>query len=95
MAIAAFLTLPMTVSRAAEDSKSDTIAPWDIEATFKADNLETCDGQLFRKNGASEPDPDDDNVDFFQRLRHESIPFPLCVHGMRERTVPDTQWFAT
>jgi hypothetical protein len=42
MAIAAFLTLPMTVSRAAEDSKSDTIGPWDIEATFKADKFDRC-----------------------------------------------------
>jgi hypothetical protein len=42
VAIAAFLALPMAVSRAAEESKSDTIGPWEIEATFKADKFDRC-----------------------------------------------------
>ena len=42
VAIAAFLSLPMAASRAAEESKSDTIGPWEIEATFKADKFDRC-----------------------------------------------------
>jgi len=42
VAIAAFLALPMAASRAAEESKSDTIGPWEIEATFKADKFDRC-----------------------------------------------------
>lgn len=31
-----------TVARAAEDSKSETIGPWEIEATFKGDKFDRC-----------------------------------------------------
>jgi hypothetical protein len=42
VAIAAFLALPTAASRAAEESKSDTIGPWEIEAIFKADKFDRC-----------------------------------------------------
>src|ERR1700692_358252 len=64
-------------------------------AAFQSNNLEPGRRQLFRKNGAGESDPDDDHIDFFEGLRHGSIPFPHRVHGTRGRTVADTQWFAT
>lgn len=38
---AASLTLP-PLAFAAEESKSDTIGPWEIEATFKADKFDRC-----------------------------------------------------
>ena len=41
VAIAAFLAPPALV-RAAEESKSDTIGPWEIEATFKGDTFDRC-----------------------------------------------------
>jgi hypothetical protein len=40
--IAAFLLLPAGVSPAAEESKSETIGPWEIEATFKGDKFDRC-----------------------------------------------------
>ncbi len=40
--IAAFLLLPMATSYAAEESKSETIGPWEIEATFKGDKFDRC-----------------------------------------------------
>jgi hypothetical protein len=42
VAVAAFIALPVTVGRAAEESKSDTIGPWQIEAAFKADKFDRC-----------------------------------------------------
>jgi hypothetical protein len=41
IAIAALL-LPAAVAHAAEQSKSDTIGPWTIEATFKGDKFDRC-----------------------------------------------------
>jgi hypothetical protein len=38
---AASLALPV-LAFAAEESKSDTIGPWEIEATFKADKFDRC-----------------------------------------------------
>jgi hypothetical protein len=38
---AASLALP-TLGFAAEESKTDTIGPWEIEATFKGDNFDRC-----------------------------------------------------
>lgn len=40
-ALAASLTLP-SVALATEESKSDTIGPWQIEATYKADRFDRC-----------------------------------------------------
>lgn len=40
-AAAAFVALP-ALALAAEESKSDTIGPWEIEATFKADKFDRC-----------------------------------------------------
>ena len=40
--IAAVLFLPTAVSQAAEESKSETIGPWEIEATFKGDKFDRC-----------------------------------------------------
>ena len=41
-AIAAVLGLPPRASQAAEESKSDTIGPWEIAATFKSDKFDRC-----------------------------------------------------
>src|SRR5690349_14846865 len=41
-AIAAVLWLSPKASHAAEESKSDTIGPWEIEATFKSDKFDRC-----------------------------------------------------
>jgi len=41
IAISGLLALPAT-SRAAEESKTDTIGPWEIEATFKGDRFDRC-----------------------------------------------------
>jgi hypothetical protein len=40
--IAAFLLLPTAASHAAEESKSENIGPWEIEATFKGDKFDRC-----------------------------------------------------
>ena len=39
--IASFAVLP-TLAFAAEETKSDTIGPWEIEATFKGDKFDRC-----------------------------------------------------
>jgi hypothetical protein len=41
-AIAAVLWLSPKASHAAEESKSDTIGPWEIAATFKSDKFDRC-----------------------------------------------------
>ena len=41
-AIAAVLGLAPGASQAAEESKSDTIGPWEIAATFKSDKFDRC-----------------------------------------------------
>src|ERR1700682_2886188 len=63
-------------------------------AAFKADHLKTCCRQLFGKDGAGKSDPDDNDIDFFECLRHGLISSPHRVHGMRGCTVADAQWFA-
>jgi hypothetical protein len=42
VAIAAFMTLAATSGHAVEESKSDTIGPWEIEAIYKGDTFERC-----------------------------------------------------
>jgi len=39
---AAVIALPGAASRAAEETKSDTIGPWEIEAVFKGDGFDRC-----------------------------------------------------
>src|ERR1700676_4367452 len=63
-------------------------------AAFKADHLETGCRKLFGKDGACKSDPDDNHVDFFERLRHGLNSSPHRVHGMLARTIADAQWFA-
>ena len=41
LAVLASISLP-TSALAAEDSKSETIGPWEIEATFKGDKFDRC-----------------------------------------------------
>src|SRR5262245_51295630 len=41
-AIAAFIALPALPSHAVEESKSETIGPWEIEAVFKGDTFDRC-----------------------------------------------------
>ena len=41
VAASIFIFLP-ALALAAEESKSDTIGPWEIEATFKADKFDRC-----------------------------------------------------
>lgn len=41
VAVAAFLAAP-AIGQAAEESKSDTIGPWKIEAVFKGDDFARC-----------------------------------------------------
>jgi hypothetical protein len=42
VAVAAFITLPPATGRAAEESKSENIGPWEIEAIFKGDKFDRC-----------------------------------------------------
>ena len=42
VAIVAFVAAPLTASSAAEEAKTDTIGPWEIEATFKGDKFDRC-----------------------------------------------------
>jgi hypothetical protein len=41
-ALAAALVLPIGLCQAAEESKSESIGPWQIEATFKGDTFDRC-----------------------------------------------------
>jgi hypothetical protein len=61
VAIVAVFGLEPRASQAAEESKSDTVGPWDIEATFKADKFDRC--SISRKL-------DDDVVADFVRTDH-------------------------
>ena len=42
VAIAALIAVPLAASRAAAESKTDTIGPWEIEAVFKGDKFDRC-----------------------------------------------------
>jgi len=42
VAIAASITLPAAIGHAAEESKSENIGPWEIEAIFKGDKFDRC-----------------------------------------------------
>jgi hypothetical protein len=42
VAIAASVSLPATTGHAAEESKSETIGPWEIKAIFNGDKFERC-----------------------------------------------------
>ena len=42
VAIAAFGAAPLTAAFAAEEAKTDTVGPWEIEATFKGDKFDRC-----------------------------------------------------
>src|SRR5262245_15607066 len=41
-AIAAFVALPALSAHAVEESKSETIGPWEIEAVFQGDTFDRC-----------------------------------------------------
>ncbi len=41
-AIAAFVALPALSDHAVEESKTETIGPWEIEAVFKGDTFDRC-----------------------------------------------------
>jgi hypothetical protein len=41
-AIAAFVALPALSAHAVEESKTETIGPWEIEAVFKGDTFDRC-----------------------------------------------------
>jgi hypothetical protein len=42
VAAAGFMTLAATSGHAAEESKSDTIGPWEIEAVYRGDKFDRC-----------------------------------------------------
>ena len=42
VAIAALIVVPLGAGQAAAESKTDTIGPWQIEATFKGDKFDRC-----------------------------------------------------
>ena len=42
VAIVASIAVPLAAGRAAAESKTDTIGPWEIEAAFKGDKFDRC-----------------------------------------------------
>jgi hypothetical protein len=42
VAVSALIAAPLAASRAAEESKTDTVGPWQIEAAFNGDKFDRC-----------------------------------------------------